>query len=133
MTIRPFTAHDYPTLVQWWDGHGMPAIPPHAIPPFSWIVEATGPAAFAAAYMDNGGTGVALITWITTNPENRRRESYHALESLLPFMRDHLAKQLDYTVQLSLTNQPGLEKLLIRMGFKPAGTGYTEHIYCHGT
>lgn len=118
-------------LAQWWTEHGWPVIPARIIPPFSWLaVDADGrPRAFACAYLDNGGTGVAMLEWIVTDPTNTPRESLKALNTLLPFMRDHLRDELDYPVILATCRQPALSRILEKHEFRKTDESVIHHLY----
>lgn len=129
--LRAYSLADHPMLEQWWNGHGWPAIPRNMIPPFAWIVESldgTG-RAFACAYMDNGGTGIAMLEWIVTNPANTPRESFRALDTLLPFMRDYLRDKLDYPIIMATCRQPALSRILEKHQFQRTDEGVTHHLY----
>ncbi len=129
--LRPYAAEDHEMLSTWWKGHGWPSVPAPLIPPFSFIAHdlAGVDQAFAAAYLDNGGTGVAMLTWITANPKNSPQQSLGALDTLIPFMRDHMRNKLDYPFILAPCRLPSLARLLQKHGFMPAGETYTEYIY----
>src|SRR5690606_10272023 len=101
------------------------------IPPFAFLahdLDGTG-RAFACAYLDNGGTGLAMLEWIVTNPDNAPRESLRALNTLLPFMRDHLRDRLDYPFILATCRQPALSRILEKHQFQRTDGQMTHHIY----
>jgi len=106
----------YPTLAEWWTGHGWPAVP-QAILPLLGIVANDGESPVAAAwlYMDNS-VGVSMLEWIVTDPEAPARKSAVALSRIVGFAKEEAA-HLGYSVMLTTCRQPSLAKLLTRSGF----------------
>lgn len=108
----------YPLLCEWWMGHGFPAIPRRRLPPVS--VMHTG-GAFGCLYMDNGGTGVAMMEWLVTDPA-ARREAMRALCDVVAFLKE-AARAHDYDMILTTCRQPSLARLLERVGFTRSDEG----------
>lgn len=130
--LRPYTHTDHPTLSAWWIGHAFPVVPARIIPPFSFFScspDQGTPLAFACAYLDNGGTGVAMLEWIVTNPEIPARKSLRALDELLPFMRDHIVTELGYSAILATCRQPALSRLLDKHQFQRTDSAMFHHLY----
>ena len=119
MVIKPFEkdAH-YLMVCQWWDGHGFPCIPSNKLPPFGWMsCDDEGPVVAAFAYLDNGGTGVAMIEWIVANPTVRGPLIVKHLKNLMEFMTTTLHEEFDYDFILTTCRHQGLAKLLEKCGF----------------
>lgn len=112
--LREVTAEDYPMLESWWIGHGWPAVPQRVLPPLG-VIYANRAAGWL--YMDNGGTGVAMMEWLVTNPEAKPMESVKALVTVVEFLKMR-AKQLDYPFILTTCRQESLARLLVRSGFE---------------
>ena len=72
-------------------------------------------------YMDNGGTGVAMMEWLVTNPEARPLEAARALTKVVEFLKAE-AKRMDYAIILTTCRQPALARLLNRAGFSTTDT-----------
>lgn len=111
--LRIWTPDDYPILQGWWSGHGWPPVPQRILPPLGVILDDI---AAGFLYMDNGGTGVAMMEWLVTNPEKKPFESARALSRVVGFLKSE-AKRMDYPIILSTCKQPGLARLLNREGF----------------
>ena len=123
--MRLWSADDYPMLQSWWEGHGWPAVPQRVLPPLGLIYADT---AAGWLYMDNGGTGVAMMEWLVTNPEARPLESARALANVIELLKAE-AKRMEYAFILSTCRQPALARLLNRAGF---ATTDTEMIHLLG-
>jgi hypothetical protein len=111
--LRIWTPADYPVLQGWWSGHKFPPVPQRILPPLGVIFSDI---AAGFLYMDNGGTGVAMMEWLVTNPEKRAFESARALSKVVDFLKSE-AKRMDYPIILTTCKQPGLARLLNREGF----------------
>ncbi len=100
-------------LERWWSGHGWPPVPLKILPPLGIIYDDT---AAAWLYMDNGGTGVAMMEWIVTNPDMKPMKSARALLLVIEALKAE-AKRMDYGAILTTCRQESLAKLLQRQGF----------------
>lgn len=117
--LRMWAPEDYPMLKKWWEGHGWPAVPQRVLPPLGVIFDNT---AAGWLYMDNGGTGVAMMEWLVTNPESRPLVAVRALCHVVEHLKLQ-AKSFDYNIILSTCKQPALARLLNRSGFDTTDTG----------
>lgn len=116
---------DYPAVSQWWPAHGWPAIPQAFLPKGGIIVEHGGAMRAAAwLYMDNS-TGVAMMEWTVTNPDNTPRESLKALNLLFGGIKT-MALDNDYGVILTAAKHEGLIKVYEKSGFKKTDDGVTH-------
>lgn len=111
--LRMVTAGDYPTLKQWWRGHGWEPVPQRMLPPLGVI----GDAAAGWLYMDNGGTGIAMMEWLVTNPKASALVAARALMRVVEFLKLE-ASRLDYHIILTTCRQPTLARMLNRAGFQ---------------
>lgn len=133
----PFTADHYPTLLSWWQGHGWPSLPLSAVPPralFAYALtdidgqQTYKPYAFICAHCCDGGTGLAFLSWILTDPSNTARESHRALDFLLPAFRDSLTRQ-GFPYILASTVSSGLSALLQRHHFRLTDQHVLHHLH----
>ena len=104
---------DYPMLCEWWQGHGWGAVPLKVLPPLGVILDNT---AAGWLYMDNGGTGVAMLEWLVTNPKASPLRSARCISKVVEFLKSE-AKRMDYGAILTTCRQPSLARLLARNGF----------------
>lgn len=127
--IEVFNAEaQYEMIASWWEHHRMQALPAALLPPLGHVVCFEGkPVAACWAYMDNGGTGVALLGWIVSNPDAPNRVVYTSLAELVQFTLDRL-KALNYRAVFCSLNVPGLVKMFESMGFVAGDTGSTHLI-----
>lgn len=109
----------YPLVAEWWTGHGFPAIPRRRLPHVS-VMHAGG--AFGCLYMDNGGTGVAMMEWLVTDPQAAPRAAARALCDVVEFVKE-TARAHDYDMILTTCRQPSLARLLERVGFTRSDEG----------
>jgi hypothetical protein len=120
--LRLVTPEDYPMLKTWWEGHGWPAVPQRVLPPLGVLY---GEQAAGWLYMDNGGTGVAMMEWLVTNPENRPLVTVRAINAVVEFLKAE-GKRMDYNIILTTCRQPALARLLNRAGFTTTDTEMTH-------
>ena len=112
--LRVWTPADYPMLERWWQGHGWPAVPQRVLPPLGVIYKDT---AAGWLYMDNGGTGVAMMEWLVTDPAAPPRDAVRALLAVVEFLKTE-ARRMDYPIILTTCRQPALERFLVKAGFQ---------------
>lgn len=111
--LRIWSKDDYEMLASWWRGHGWPAVPVQILPPLGVIY---GNDAAGWLYMDNGGTGVAMLEWLVTNPESKPIRAAKGISKVVEFLKSE-AKRIDYGAILTTCRQPALARLLERSGF----------------
>jgi hypothetical protein len=112
--LRLVTPDDYATLESWWEGHGWAPVPQRVLPPLGILYREH---AAGWLYMDNGGTGVAMMEWLVTNPEARPLSAARALTQVVDFLKSE-AKRMNYPMILTTCRQPSLARLLHRAGFQ---------------
>lgn len=117
--MRILTDDLYPLVREWWGARGFPAIPRRRLPPVS-VLHSGG--AFGSLYMDNGGTGVAMMEWLVTDPAVTARTSYRALCDVVDFLKEEALRH-DYDCVLTTCRQEGLARLLERKGFTRSDGG----------
>jgi hypothetical protein len=120
--LRQWTPQDYPMLETWWNGHGWPAVPQRVLPPLGVIYN---DCAAGWLYMDNGGTGVAMMEWLVTNPDAPLLISARSLTKVVEFLKAEAAR-MEYPIILTTCRQEGLARLLNRAGFAT-----TDHEMIH--
>lgn len=115
-------AEDYPTLVNYWEGHGWPAIPEKFLPKTGVAIVDESDAILAAgfAYLDNSSC-VAWMDWVVTNPRNRPTVSLVALGHLFEAIKEAIAALNDgqhgYGPLITACRQPSLVRLYEKHGF----------------
>lgn len=116
--IRGDDAGLYPTLAEWWAGHGWDAVPFVVLPRCGVLVENGDgmPVAAAFLYMENSGVGVAWMEWTVTNPSISPRVAFLAITMLTQSVRE-VALELDYGVVMTTARQESLVRVLKRNGF----------------
>lgn len=112
--FRIVSPEDYPRLAAWWEGHGWPPVPQRILPPLGIIYADT---AAGWLYMDNGGTGVAMMEWLVTDPKAKPFEAAKALRKVVGLLKSE-ARRMDYPIILTTCRQASLARLLERDGFK---------------
>lgn len=127
MNLVPFDERKhYGLLSKWWEKHGWPAMPVHKLPPFGWMVETEEETLVGAfAYLDNGGTGVAMLEWTVGNPSASPKDLIKAMKTLFNFMSQEL-KRLEYDVIFTSCRQPGLVRIYESCGFSKTDEGMTH-------
>ena len=131
--IYPFHESNYQMLESWWKEHGWPAVPIQKLPPVGFVAwdrvegESDVPLCAAFAYLDNGGTGVAMLEWTVGNP-NVGRLLVKGLKELLNFMIQEL-KKLDYDVVFTFCRHEGLIRIYEKCGFEVTDKGMTHLVH----
>lgn len=117
--IRAVDADDYPMLVAWWEAHGWPAVPRERLPKLGAIISIRDTDTAAAfCFMDNSGTGVAMVEWIVSNPEASPKAVFSGIQTVVKWLMWRAAEpDLRFTFFLSTCRQPALARVLERCGF----------------
>ena len=129
--IFPFHEDKYPLLEQWWKEHGWTAMPLHKLPPFGFIAwechegQPDVPLCASFAYLDNGGTGVAMLEWTVSNPQANGRMLVKGLRTLFNFMIQQLGS-LEYDVIFTSCRIKGLIRLYEKCGFTKTDEAMTH-------
>lgn len=134
ISIEPYSeANHYALISTWWQGHGWPSMPAHKLPPLGFVVLCGDkPVAAAFAYLDNGGTGVAMLEWTVGDPQAEPKTVLKALKVLFPFMVGELNK-LDYDVIFTSCRQQGLARIYEKCGFLKTDEGMTHLVHIKGS
>ena len=126
MKTRLYDPKDYPIVSPWWPAHGWPMISEDVLPKCGIVVEDDEgvPRAASWLYMSNSN-GVSMMEWTVTNPLNKPKESFRAVQTLVNAMRE-LAISLDYGVILTTSKNPALIRLYEKGGFTKTDEGVTH-------
>lgn len=112
--LRIWNEEDYPMLSEWWNGHGFTAVAQKILPPLGVVC---GESAAGWLYMDNGGTGVAMMEWLVTNPKIGPIKAARGLCDVVGFLKSE-ARRMNYGVILTTCRQDSLARMLERNGFQ---------------
>jgi hypothetical protein len=128
MKTRLYDPKDYPLVSPWWPAHGWPMIAEAVLPKCGIVVEDDEGVARAASwlYMSNSN-GVSMMEWTVTNPLNKPKESFRAVQTLIGAMRE-LALLFDYGMILTTAKQPALIRLYEKSGFEKTDQEMTHLI-----
>lgn len=129
--LRTFTADDYPTVSQWWEGHGWSPVPLPILPKLGILAEmhegdTIQPIAAGWLYMDNS-VGVGMLEWLVADPAANPRHVLKSLNALIDFIKER-AKELGYNVLLGTCRQESLSKVLQKHGFNVTDSGMIHHL-----
>ena len=86
VAMRMWSPEDYPMLKSWWEGHGWRPVPQAMLPPLGVIWR---DCAAGWVYMDNGGSGVAMMEWFVTDPASGLRGA-KGLTHVVAFLLEEL-------------------------------------------
>ena len=111
---------DHPLLASWWNGHGWPTIPAERLPMLGAIATVKGKDAAAAfCFMDNSGSGVAMLEWIVTDPGASPRSSAAGIKAVVEWIMWRAGEpDLRFNFFLTTCRQPSLAKLMERCGYQ---------------
>lgn len=107
---------DYPTLEEWWKGHGVAPVPRYILPR-GWIAFAAG-VEIASSFLYVAEKKIAVIEWTTTNPRCAlSRDLVEAVKGLYAKLEE--VAQFEGCVGLISFVAPNTseERIMIRMGF----------------
>lgn len=115
LSSRLITDDDYASARDWWSGHHHPDIPQELLPKCGVVIMKDGkPVAMGWLNLDNS-TGVSMLNFIVTNPENAPTLSTVAIK-LLADSASQVANELGYGIMM-VTATKGISALLKRSGF----------------
>ena len=113
--MRPFRRDDLAEVNAWYAGHGMPALPPAAIPELGFIEPGV-----AAGFIYETDSGVCLLEGFVTRPGVGPKARHAALnditENLLGAARD-----LRFGHAIAICRDSAVEKRAERFGFRSLG------------
>lgn len=116
MNVRLYTPEDYPTLLTWWEGHEVAAIPKGLLPSLGVVIEDDkGPILAAWLYRDADGK-LGWIAWTVSRPGSPGRSVYRAVKQMLGAMEE-LAKEFKIPLLYAQLMQPGLRRVFESSGF----------------
>jgi hypothetical protein len=121
VTMRPFdVVKDYPIVSAWWNAHNWSGVPANRLPALGAIAQMKGVDCAAAwIYMDNSGTGVAMVEWIVTNPESPPRSTVACIRAVVEWLMWRVSEpDLRFDFFLTTCRQPSLARVLEKCGFK---------------
>lgn len=119
MTVAPYTPEIYPTLLPWWERHGVPAVPSHCLPKLGVVVANDSGENILAAWasMDNS-TGLAFLLWPTGNPDTPARLIHTALRHATAYLIETL-RAFGYHTLLAATHSTSVARQWKQYGFTP--------------
>lgn len=125
---RPYYGTDYPMVCDWWISHGWPPVCQTFLPAVGVIIELDGKPVAAGWLKMESTTPLAMPEWLVTNPENRDRDSIHALSELLEQLKA-IAKAQGRTQLFAACKQDSLARLYCRHGFTKSDSEMI-HLVC---
>ena len=112
MNIRAYEDSDYETIQDWWEGHEGCAPDPNLLSDDGLIIDNV-----AASWLYLGNSCIAFVGWCVANPEIGKLTAMKGLEAILR-EQAKLAKVQGCLVVFAYTSNPGLLKLMDRVGFR---------------
>jgi hypothetical protein len=126
--IREYQASDYPTVSEWWDVHGWPAVPEAVLPKLGIIAfDEVKDLCAGWLYMDNS-VGVCWLEWLVTNPLNRASQSMKSIGIVTDFLKLR-AVELGYGIMMTTCRQKSLVRVHEKNGFLKTDEGMI-HLLC---
>lgn len=114
--LRLYTPEDYPLIVEWWKGHGVPETPQACVPALGRIATVNGKDTFAAWVSMDNSCGLCFLIWPVSNPEARARDVVRTIGLTIDHLKD-LAKGFGYHTMLGLSHSGSLTRHLEKLGF----------------
>lgn len=113
---RPYDKDDYPTLLGWWEKHGVPPVPQFYLPDCGLVaIEDGHPTAAAWVYFDNS-IGLAWFAWLVSNPAVSPVVAERGMRSLLA-AAEEICRAQNRPVLFVEAPRASLEKWYRRQGF----------------
>ena len=108
----------YPIVTSWWSGRQLPSIPVCILPDNGIIVEGGDTSFLAAGWMYLEETGrLAVIDWITTNPEANTLMARGAVQMILDFFSKSAKERGCPNIMSFVAKDTGLHRLMVKDGW----------------
>lgn len=114
MYLRYYNSSDYNTLCNWWEKHKHPIISMDALPHGIVVEKENNLIAMSFVYIMSG-CNVAQIAWTTTNPNERLKDRYNAVNLCLDASILH-AKKMNKNLIVCFSGHKSITKLLNKKG-----------------
>ena len=116
----------YEKVCSWWEGHGWPRMPLHALPSRGYIVED-----IAAGFLYSTDSAIAWMEFIVANPAAKDRDIYSGVRDLVnEIIKD--ATEDGYSMIFTAVRHRGLGKLYERQDFKITDSGMNLMMWTKG-
>lgn len=110
MKVTYFTPDDYVELQAWWKKHNHNVLPLSALP--VGVVVSSGDKNLVMSFVYTmDGCDVAQLAWTTSNPENKLKENYEAVNLAVDALVS-VSKKLNKNLILCFSSSKGLTKIL---------------------
>lgn len=129
MTARPYFGTDYPTVEDWWIGHGWPAIPQGFLPTVGIVIEKEGKPVAAGWIKLESSTPMAMLEWCVSDPRASGRDVFAAISQLVESAKAS-AKAMGRTALFTYCKQESLARLYERGGFERSDSEMI-HLVCN--
>lgn len=110
----------YGQVVEWWQGHQWPVVPPAVLPKTGLIVPG-----FAAGFLYKTDSNLAWLEWAVVNPQSDRILRREALDAVLGGLFEE-AKKAGFEAVFTSVSHPGLIERYKKLGFSVSDTGMTN-------
>lgn len=119
MKLRAFEESlHYVAISKWWTSRDLPVVPTEILPPTGVIAESGSGDFLAAAWMYHEESGrLAVIDWITTNPDMPIRLTSQGVEVLLDFLKTTARENGCRNVISWAAKDTGLQRMMVRSGW----------------
>lgn len=119
-TIRHYEPSDYPTLEDWWNGHGSEALPEWVIPASTCIVMMDGEPVASGSVFPCNNNHVAFFHGMVTRPGLSMMDARLALFALQDGL-DIIMRSGGHTLLLGTVSPGAMLRGAKMMGFAPLG------------
>ena len=113
--MRVFRRDDLDELNSWYVGHGMPTLPPSALPTLGMVQPGV-----AAGFLYETDSGVCLVEGFVSRPGSGPKERHRALEGITEALLAS-ARDQNFKHAVAICRTSAVEKRAARHGFRPVG------------
>lgn len=116
MQLRPYEGTDYPMLLEWWNGHHVPAVPLGCLPALGMVAMVDDVPTFAAWVSMDNSCGLCALVWPVSCPISPARDVHSCIHPTLTHLQN-LAAGFGYHTMLGITHSDSLSRQLRKRGF----------------
>ena len=116
MTIKYFSQDNYIELCDWWNKHNHFVVAAGSLP--YGVVVSDGDKNLVMSFLYTmDGCDIAQIAWTTSNPENKLKQNYAAIDLAIDAVL-LLAKKMNKKNVICFSSSNGLNKMFNKKGLK---------------
>lgn len=124
MNVRPYEDTDHALAATWWEGHGWPVMPKHALPDNGFVAEHEGePVGVVWLYLSD--STLAWIEFLVCDPKISPKVTLRAVHDLIQAASE-TARDLGCGIIFTSVKHEGLIRAYKKKGYQESDTEMTN-------